>query len=61
MTTNMRVQICDQPGRVEAILRKPQPGPLRNIVLGGPGLETLYVTAGDRVFRRQMRRKGVLP
>jgi sugar lactone lactonase YvrE len=61
VTTNMGVQICDQPGRVEGIVRKPQDGPLSNIVFGGPGLDTLYVTAGDKVFRRRTRRKGVLP
>ena len=61
VTTNLGVQICDQPGRVESILRKPQEGPLSNIVFGGPGLETLYVTSGDKVFRRHTRRKGILP
>ncbi|HTT61492.1 MAG TPA: SMP-30/gluconolactonase/LRE family protein [Bryobacteraceae bacterium] len=61
VTTRIGLQICDQPGRVEAIVRKPQDGPLSNVVFGGPGLETLYVTAGDKVFRRHVRRKGVLP
>jgi gluconolactonase len=31
------------------------------VVFGGPDLQTLYVTSGDKVFRRQVRRKGVLP
>jgi len=61
VTTKVGLQICDQPGRVAGILRKPQEGPLSNVVFAGPGLETLYVTAGDKVFRRHMRRKGVLP
>ena len=32
-----------------------------NVVFAGPDLQTLYVTAGDKVFRRHVRRKGTLP
>jgi sugar lactone lactonase YvrE len=46
---------------VVAIINKPQNGPLSNVVFAGPDLQTLYVTAGDKVFRRHMRRKGTLP
>ena len=61
VATRVGLQICDQPGRVVAIVNKPQPGALSNVVFGGPDLQTLYVTAGDKVFRRQIRRKGVFP
>jgi sugar lactone lactonase YvrE len=61
VTTRIGLQICDQPGRVVAILNKPQPGSLSNAVFAGPDLQTLYVTAGDKVFRRRMRIKGVTP
>jgi sugar lactone lactonase YvrE/enterochelin esterase-like enzyme len=61
VATRIGVQICDQPGRVVAILNKPHAGGLSNVVFGGPNLDTLYVTAGDKVFRRQIRRKGVTP
>jgi sugar lactone lactonase YvrE/enterochelin esterase-like enzyme len=61
VTTAIGLQVCDQPGRVNAIIRKPQPGPLANVVFAGPDLQTLYVTAGDKVFRRKVRAKGVLP
>jgi gluconolactonase len=61
VTTRTGLQICDQPGRVVAIVRKPQEGPLSNVVFGGPDLQTLYVTAGDQVLRRRVRRKGLLP
>jgi len=27
----------------------------------GPDMQMLYVTAGDKVFRRHIRRKGTLP
>jgi len=59
VATSLGLQICDQPGRVVAIVNKPQAGPLSNVAFGGPNLDTLYVTAGDKVFRRTIRRKGV--
>lgn len=61
VTTSVGLQICDQPGRVNAILNKPQMGSLSNVVFGGPQLDTLYVTAGDKVFRRKVLRKGLMP
>jgi gluconolactonase len=60
VATRLGIQVCDQPGRVVAILNKPQPGPISNLVFGGPDLQTLYVTAGDKVFRRPVKRKGVV-
>ncbi len=61
VATRSGLQVCDQPGRVAAIINKPQPSALSNVVFGGPDLDTLYVTAGDKVFRRVVRRKGVFP
>src|SRR6266852_1968883 len=61
VATRLGVQICDQAGRVVGIINKPQPGPISNVVFGGADLRTLYVTASDKVFRRQLRRKGVFP
>jgi sugar lactone lactonase YvrE/enterochelin esterase-like enzyme len=61
VTTKLGVQICDQPGRVVAILSKPQPGALSNISFGGRDMDYLYVTSGDKVYRRRLRRTGVRP
>ncbi|MEZ5366970.1 MAG: SMP-30/gluconolactonase/LRE family protein, partial [Bryobacterales bacterium] len=61
VATEMGVQICDQPGRVVGVLAKPNAGPFTNVVFAGPDLETLYLTAGDKVYRRHMRMKGVKP
>jgi sugar lactone lactonase YvrE/enterochelin esterase-like enzyme len=61
VATRLGVQICDQPGRVVAIMDKPHAGALSNVVFGGPKLEWLYVTAGDRVYRRHLRRQGTWP
>ena len=55
----MGVQICDQPGRVNAILPKPQPSWLSNVDFGGPGMDELFVTARDKVFKRKMKVKGM--
>ncbi|MDP3000614.1 MAG: SMP-30/gluconolactonase/LRE family protein [Bryobacterales bacterium] len=60
VTTKMGIQVFDPPGRVMAILNKPQPGSISNIVFGGPNRDTLYATAGDKVFKRPMKRKGTV-
>ena len=61
VATLLGVQIADPAGRTVGILNKPQQGPLSNVLFAGPDLQTLYVTAGDKVFKRQVRRKGVHP
>ena len=61
VATKLGIQICDPAGRVVGILRKPQSTDPSNVVFGGPDLQTLYVTSGDKVFRRWIRRKGTLP
>jgi sugar lactone lactonase YvrE len=52
--------VCDQAGRVNAIISKPQRGPLSNAVFGGPAFDELYVTSGDKVYKRKTKAKGVL-
>lgn len=61
VATQSGLQICDQAGRVVAIVSKPQEGRLTNAVFAGPDLQAIYATAGDKVFKRHLRRKGVLP
>ena len=61
VTTRLGLQICDQPGRVNAILPKPGNGWLSNVSFGGPDLDTLFVTCGDQVFQRKTRTRGVVP
>jgi gluconolactonase len=58
----MGVQICDQAGRVNGILRLPEPGMwATDVCLGGKNLDELFLTAGDKLWRRKTRAKGVLP
>jgi sugar lactone lactonase YvrE/enterochelin esterase-like enzyme len=59
VATSLGVQICDQAGRVNAIISKPQRGPLANIAFGGEKLNELYATCGDKVYKRKVRAKGV--
>ncbi|MBL9138012.1 MAG: SMP-30/gluconolactonase/LRE family protein [Verrucomicrobiales bacterium] len=61
VATSLGLQICDQPGRVNAIVPKPQRAWLSNVVFGGANFDELYVTCGDKVFKRKTRAKGVLP
>lgn len=60
VTTDLGVQICDQAGRVNSIIPKPQRGAFPNIVFGGPNLDELYATCGDKVYKRKTKAKGVL-
>jgi sugar lactone lactonase YvrE len=60
VTTKTGIQVLDPLGRISAIINKPQPGSISNIVFGGPNRDTLYVTAGDKVFKRPIKRKGTV-
>ena len=48
-------------GRVVGVINMPDRALAGNITFGGPNLEMLYATAGSRVYRRKLRRQGVLP
>ena len=61
VATKLGIQVCDQAGRVVGIIRRPGAADPSNVVFGGPGLKTLYLTAGDKVYRRTLRRQGHLP
>ena len=60
VATALGLQVCDQAGRVIAIIAKPQRAWLSNVCFGGPALDELYVTCGDKVFRRKTRAHGAL-
>ena len=60
--THLGVQICDQAGRVNAILHKPEFGVwATDICIGGKNQDELYLTAGDKVWKRKLRVKSALP
>ncbi len=57
VATRLGLQVCDQAGRVNCIIPTPN-GKSSNLTFGGPNGDVLYVTAGDKVFRRQVKVKG---
>ena len=60
VATEMGLQICDQAGRVNAIIPKPQRAWLANVCFAGPDMDELFVTCGDKVYKRKVKAKGVL-
>jgi gluconolactonase len=62
VATRMGVQVCDQNGRVRAILPLPSPsGPARSLCFGGPRFDVLYATDGRQIFKRRLKVPGHAP
>lgn len=62
VATRMGIQVCDQNGRVRAILPLPTPsGPVLSLCFGGENLDFLYATDGTRVFKRRLKVRGFAP
>lgn len=60
VASRLGVQILDPLGRVEAILPiPPSNGQASNVCFGGKDFDILYVSAGDKVFRRKLKTRGV--
>jgi gluconolactonase len=57
VATSVGIQICDQAGRVNAILTTPN-GKVTSLAFGGPSLDTLFAMAGDKVYRRKLKVVG---
>jgi gluconolactonase len=65
VTSHLGLQVFDQGGRVVAIISKPQEAKvhnawLSNVTFAGPGPSTLYITCGDKVYKRKTKARGVL-
>ena len=58
VATGMGIQVMDQLGRVNAILPLPSGQP-SNCGFGGKDFDILYVTCGDKVYRRKLKTRGV--
>ena len=56
-TTRMGIQVLDQTGRVNAIIPVPS-GQASNLCFGGAGFNTIYVSCGDKVYRRKLKVRG---
>jgi gluconolactonase len=61
IATSLGVQVFDQIGKCHAIIPAPQHGSsLSNVEFGGPNMDEMYVTNGDKVFKRKTKVKGVV-
>jgi gluconolactonase len=60
IATSLGVQVFDQIGKCHAIIPAPLRASLSNVEFGGPDFDELYITNGDKVFKRKTKVKGVL-
>ncbi|APW63825.1 SMP-30/gluconolactonase/LRE family protein [Paludisphaera borealis] len=60
VATRMGIQVCDQAGRVNAIIPTPG-GPATGLCFGGPERNVLYVACGDAIYKRKLKTQGVDP
>lgn len=58
VATKLGIQVLDQLGRTNLILTKPTPAPVNGVAFGGAEFDTLFVTCGERVYRRRMKING---
>ena len=57
VATPLGIQVCDQAGRVNAIIPTPN-GKVSNLAFGGENFDTLFATCVDKVYRRKLKVKG---
>ncbi len=57
IATKMGIQVCDQAGRVNAIIPTPN-GRIANLTFGGENSDTLFALCGDKVYKRKLKVKG---
>jgi sugar lactone lactonase YvrE/enterochelin esterase-like enzyme len=57
VATRLGIQVCDQAGRVTAIIPTPN-GRIANLSFGGENFDALFATCGDRVYKRKLKVKG---
>lgn len=60
VATRLGIQVCDQTGRVNAIITTPNRR-ISNLVFGGASFDTLYATCGDKVYKRKLKVQGAQP
>ena len=55
--TNLGLQVCDQAGRVNAILPSPG-GRILSFAFGGEAFDIVYVSCGRQIYKRKVKVKG---
>jgi enterochelin esterase family protein len=62
VASNLGIQVFDPTGRLCGVISRPQlQKPLTSCALSGPGLQYLYATNGDKIFRRKVQAEACLP
>ena len=62
VASHLGIQVCDQAGRVTGIIRAPEADAwITDLCFGGRNRNELYMTAGDKVWRRRLRVPGLSP
>jgi sugar lactone lactonase YvrE len=56
VATKFGVQVCDPSGHVITIIDSPQRAGVANVFFAGRGLKWLYITDGDKMYRRPVKR-----
>jgi sugar lactone lactonase YvrE/enterochelin esterase-like enzyme len=60
VTSTVGLQVFDPTGRLCGVLEKPQREKgVTSCVLAGPNRDILYVTSGDKIFRRKVQATGI--
>ena len=60
IATSLGVQVFDQIGKCHAIIPAPQTASLSSVKFGGANMDEMYVTNGDKVFKRKTKVKGIV-
>jgi sugar lactone lactonase YvrE len=59
VTSKLGIQVMDPLGRVNAIIPiPPSNGQASNLCFGGVNFDMLYISAGNKVFRRKLNVRG---
>lgn len=60
VTSEMGLQMYDPTGRMGGVILSPPGKKINSVTFAGPGLSYLYVCAGDSIYRRKTKSKGIL-
>jgi sugar lactone lactonase YvrE/enterochelin esterase-like enzyme len=60
IATALGVQVFDQIGKCHAIIPAPLAASLSNVEFGGANFDEMFVTNGDKVFKRKTKVRGVM-
>jgi gluconolactonase len=61
VATRSGVQVFDRAGRAVTLIEPPTKEELANVFFGGRRFQWLYVTDGDKLYRRRVSRRGPQP